>query len=577
MSSPDGSTRIGMLADGGQPDLPHLPIEMLIEQMVDHASEVADSHHRLRRFHEAYGQIVGELVLDTLLQRIVDVSREVVGAHFAALGVIGADGHFDKFLHSGLDDATTIAIGEPPKGRGVLGMMIDNPRTTRLDDITADPRSCGLPDAHPSMTSFLGVPIFGRDHLYAVLYLTDQVAGRPFNAADEELAEALVATASIAIGNAQLYEESRRRQEWLSAAAHLSQDLLGSEQDALTVLERTVSIVQDLLAADTVALAVPDESGTSLAVVAAGGQGSSDLIGLLLPLHHSIAWRSMELGRGLHDDMERVHTGPEAELRAVVPMGPMLTLPLRGEVRCQGAILTIRRPGTAPFTQAELDMAETFAGQVAVAMQLVEARADQQRLSGMEQRDQIARELNEHVVQRLFAIGLHVEATAQRAMEAPVRRRLLQNVEDIDETVRQIRSSIFSLVAAEPVMRTLQEVVLAVVEEVAPVLELELDLELDGPLDLPATAELSGDVEAVLRESLTNVSKYAHASHVEVRVETDGCLLEITVADDGVGLRGSTRRSGLDNLSRRAERYGGRLSIDNQQESGLRLQWAIPL
>ncbi len=577
MSSPDIFTAIGTLADGGQPDLPHLPIETLIEQLVEHASEVADSHRRLRLFHEAYGQIVGELALDTLLQRIVDVSRQVVGAHHAALGVVGADGHFDKFLFSGIDAGTAAAIGELPKGRGVLGMMIESPRTTRLGDITSDAHSCGMPECHPPMTSFLGVPIFERDRLYAVLYLTDQVAGRPFNASDEELAEALVATASIAIGNAQLYEESRRRQEWLRAAAHLSQDLLGSDQDGLTVLHRTVTIVHDLLAADTVALVVPDETATGLAVVAGAGHGGTDLVGLRLPLEQSIAWRAMELGQGLHDDMERVLAGPEAELRALVPMGPMLTLPLLGETRCQGAILTIRRPGSAPFTQAELDMAETFASQVAVAMQLVEARADQQRLSGMEQRDQIARELNEHVVQRLFAIGLYVEATAQRTAEEPVRARLLQNVTDIDETVRQIRSSIFSLYTPTPAMRTLQGVVLGVVDEVGPVLNLDLGLALDGPLDLPATPELSGDVEAVLRESLTNVTKYACASRVEVRVETDGCLLEITVADNGVGMQGSTRRSGLDNLSRRAERYGGRLSIDNQPEGGLRLTWAIPL
>lgn len=566
-----------MLADGGQPDLPHLPIESLIEQLVEHASEVADSHHRLRRFHEAYGQIVGELVLSTLLQRIVDVSRDVVGARYAALGVVGADGHFDTFLYSGVEAGIAAAIGEPPKGRGVLGMMIDHPRTARLTNISSDPHSCGLPEDHPPMTSFLGVPIFERDRLYAVLYLTDQVSGRPFNAADEELAEALVATASIAIGNAQLYEESQHRQEWLRAAAHLSQDLLGTEKDAMTVLQRTVTIVHDLLHADTVALVVPDEVNTSLAVVAAAGSGAKDLVGLRLPVRDSIAWRAMELGHGLHDDMERVQEGPEADLRMLVPMGPMLSLPLRGETQCHGAILTIRRPGLAPFTQAELDMAETFAGQVAVAIQLVEARADQQRLSGMEQRDQIARELNEHVVQRLFAIGLSVEAIAHRVYEEPIRRRLLQNVADIDETVRQIRSSIFSLVVPGPAMRTLQEVVLAVVDEVAQALDLDLGLDLDGPLDLPATTDLAGDVEAVLRESLTNVSKYARATRVDVRVVTDGCLLEITVIDDGIGMQGSTRRSGLDNLSRRAERYGGRLRIDNQPKGGLTLSWAIPL
>src|SRR4051794_36321418 len=249
MSSPDSLTSIGALAAGGQPSVSPLPIEHLIEQLSRHAAEVVASQHRLRLFHEAYGQIVGELSLPTLLQRIADVSREVVGARYAALGVVGLGGHFDHFLYSGISPAEAEAIGEAPKGRGVLGMMIEDPRVTNLPRISDSPQSCGFPLHHPEMKSFLGVPISCRGNVYAILYLTEQVAGRDFGSADEELAEALVAASSIAIENALLYEESRRRQEWLLAAADLSQYLLGSQDDAPTALRRTLRIVKRLLEA----------------------------------------------------------------------------------------------------------------------------------------------------------------------------------------------------------------------------------------------------------------------------------------------------------------------------------------
>ena len=576
MSSPD-SPDIGALAAGGQSGVPQLPIENLIEQLAEHASDVVASQHRLRLFHDAYGQIVGELSLSTLLRRIVEVAGPVVGARYAALGVVGADGHFEQFLHSGLEPGVAAALGEPPKGLGVLGMMIESPQTTRVSPIAEDPHACGFPIGHPPMENFLAVPVRCRGELYAVLYLTEQVAGRSFDAADEEMAEALVAAASVAIDNAVLYESSQRRQEWLLAAANLNQYLLGSQEPPLALLSRTVSIVRGLLGADNALLLLTDEDGDNLTVVTAEGAGASALVGLRLPTRGSIAWRAMQLGRALYRDMEQVESAPETELRSLVGVGPMLALPLRGESRCEGVILTLRRSGGVPYTTPEQELAETFASQAAVAVQLVEARTDRQRLSGMEQRDQIARDLHEQVVRRLFSIGMGLQSCAQQVREGGYRRRLLQHADDLDETIRQIRSSIFTLTADAPAAPTQPAVVRRLVGELGPALGLRLQLELAGPLDLPAGTGLVRDVEAVLRESLTNASKYAQASLVQVRVESDGSQLRLTVSDNGVGLQGSTRRSGLDNLSRRAERYGGQLGIDNQPEGGLRLLWTIPL
>jgi len=575
MSSPDSLTSIGTLAAGGQPVVPSLPIENLIEQLSSHASEVLAAQDRLRLFHRAYGQIVGELSLEVLLQRITHVSREVVGARYAALGLVGLDGRFHRFLHSGLDPATT-AAAEQPAAEPDPDAAVEDPRMLDLRRALEQPRTEGPANEVP-VEGFLGVPIRCRDEVYAVLYLADQVSGRPFSSADEELAEALVATAGIAIENALLYEESRRRQDWLRAAADLSQYLLGCQDDASAVLQRIVSVVRTLLDGDTAALVVPQEGGTTLAIVAAEGAGAAALHGLVLPSEGSMTQQAMDLGRGLHADLQRTGTGPEADLATLAPLGPLLALPLGGGTRSQGAILTARRPGALPFTQAELRMAETFAGQAAVAVQLVEARTDRQRLSGMEQRDQIAQALHGDVVQRLVGIGTGVQALAQEVREPAIRQRLERGVQEVDETIRQIRSSIFTLLAAPPTARSLATVVEDLVEELRLALDLPVDLRLDGPLDWPAEAGLVRDVEAVLREALTNVSKYARASRVEVGVRTDGTTLALAVADDGVGLGASTRRSGLDNLGRRAERYGGRLSIDEMTEGGLSLTWAIPL
>jgi two-component system, NarL family, sensor histidine kinase DevS len=322
------------------------------------------------------------------LHRIVDTARDVADARYAALGVIGADGLLEQFLHVGLDEETVRAIGELPKGRGVLGALIDDPKPIRLTRIADDARSSGFPAAHPPMNTFLGVPIRSRDSVFGNLYLADRIDGGPFTAEDEELVLALAATAGIAIENARLYEESRRRQEWLRASGEISRQLLDPEAEYSDTLHRIATSVKRLASADVVTLVRPtDDDPSQLEVVVATGAAERELVGLRYPKHDSLAWQAMQQGYGVRLEGVDQLPGVYLHLRPYVPVSQAMALPLRDETGPRGAIVAGRITPPTPFTDADLDMAETFAGQAAIALELSDARADQQRLGDRERGD----------------------------------------------------------------------------------------------------------------------------------------------------------------------------------------------
>jgi signal transduction histidine kinase len=570
---PGGDSRLSVELLMGQLGV---SIEQLMGQLVDQASMVMNAQDRLRRLLHANRSIVQELSLPAVLHRIVETARDVAGARYAALGVIGADGLLEQFLHVGLDDDSVRAIGELPKGRGVLGALIEDPEPIRLTRISDDPRSSGFPDGHPPMTTFLGVPIRSRDAVFGNLYLTDRVDGGPFTAEDEELVLALAATAGVAIENARLYEESRRRQEWLRASGEISRQLLDPEADYAETLHRIATSVKRLASADVVTLVRPtDDDPNDFEVVVATGAAERDLIGLRYPKSDSMAWQAMQQGHGIR--VEAVDQRPDIylHLRPYVPVSQAMALPLRGEIGPRGAIVAGRIIPHAPFTDADLDMAEAFASQAAIALELNDARADQQRLGVLEDRDRIARDLHDHVIQRLFAAGLSLQGIAATVDNEAVDQRLTRTVDELDDTIRQIRTTIFALQEASS--RSLRGTALAVVDQLSSLLPVRPDVQLLGPLDTIADEAIIADVEAVLRESLTNVAKHARAAQIRVSVEADNDRLALTVIDNGIGLGQGTRRSGLANLSRRAERHGGHLDVGNSSEGGLRLQWSIPL
>ena len=532
---------------------------------------------RLQRLVDANRAIVAELSLDVLLRRVVETAREIVGAQFAALGVFGADGTLEQFIHCGMDAETVTAIGDLPKGRGLLGLLLEDPEPIRLRSIADDPRSSGVPIGHPTISSFLGVPIRSASSRYGNLYLTNRIGRSEFTAEDEQLITALAATASIAIENARLYEQSHRRAQWLRASAAISHRLLAADLDERALLEDVVTSIRQLANADTVCLSLPvDGDPETLEMVATSGAGEGELRGLRYPALDSISAEAMIRGHGLLVGDVEERLAAFAHLRTVLPVTDVMALPLKGEGEPRGAIIVLRT-AHRPFTDAELELATTFTSQATLALELADARAGRHQLAMLEDRARIARDLHDHVVQKLFGAGLTIQGTATMVPDADLRARLTGTIATLDDTIRSIRTSIFELQDPHPVLTSVKPRVTALLAELTPVLGFAPLLQLDGPLDTLLDESVATEVEAVLRESLTNVAKHAQADHVWVTVSTDGRLLCLTVADDGVGLGRSQRRSGLSNLRERAERLGGYLELERSTEGGLLVCWTIPL
>ena len=567
------------VADGSKRELAELRNEL-----IDRARDLVAAQGRLHGLLRANQAIVGDLALPAVLRRIVQAACELAHARYGALGVIdSASGGLEQFVHVGLDEQTAARIGHLPKGKGLLGVLIDDPRPIRLRTITDDPRSVGFPAHHPPMTSFLGVPVRVRDDVFGNLYLTEREGGGQFTAEDEELVCALAATAGVAIENARLYEQARHRQDWLQASAEVTRQLLSPEgEEPLRLIARQARQIAD---ADVVTVVLPTADGQRLIVEVAAGEGADELTALIYPIENTLVGLALANGRPVligdagEDQRYTLH------LSAVVPVGPVMILPLGGSQRVRGALVIGRLRGRPRFAQVDLDMANTFANHAAVALELADARTDQQRVVLLEDRDRIARDLHDHVIQRLFAAGLTVQSVASGLGPDGRATRLSRVVSDLDETIRHIRTSIFQLRGPlGPETGTVRTQMLAVVAQLAPLLGFDPQVRFTGPIDAVVPEPIVDDLVAVLREALTNTARHARATRVDVDVTASSTELSIDVTDDGVGIGDTERRSGLANLRQRAERHGGALILTRNAsyetppiQEGTRVRWTIPL
>ena len=555
------------------PDLPRLELDQLLAQLVDRAQEVMTTQGRLRGLLRATQAVTGGLSLPVLLYRIADAARELVGARYAALGVLAPDGGLAEFVHVGMDDRQAARIGQLPEGKGLLGALIEDPQPIRLARITDDSRSCGFPPNHPPMTSFLGVPIRIRDEVFGNLYLAESGRGE-FTAEDEELIKALAATAATVIDNARLYEAARERGEWLQASASIARRLLSADLDEIEALRLIAEYSREVAHADLVTVLLPDDRDT-LRVEVAVGAAADGVSGLRMSREGSLSGRVFTTGRALR----MVAPDERGDVQAAVPdaldAGPVLVVPLVGSHTTHGVLSVVRLRGRAAFTTEDLEMATGFANQASVALELARARADQQRAALLDERERIAADLHDHVIQRLFASGLSLQALAATLRPGGATDRVLATVADLDATISQIRTAIFALQQPpQATPRGLRARLLDVVTDVTPALGFEPALRFSGLIDtLPAT--LTDDLLAVLREALTNAARHAHATSVEVELTATTDRLTLDVRDDGSGIGDATRRSGLANLRHRAERHGGALTVDSGP-AGTRLVWIVP-
>jgi signal transduction histidine kinase len=531
------------------------------------------AEYQLRALLEADRTIVGDLDLPTVLRRLVESAVELVGATYGALGVVAEDGPLQEFVHVGMDDDAVEAIGHLPEGRGLLGLVIQEQQVIRVDDLTTHAGSVGFPDGHPSMRAFLGVPVRVRDEAYGNLYLTRTTAD-PFSAEDEQLVQALAATAGVAIENARLFEEARQRQVWLTASTEVTRRVLAGDEGALRLVARQVHA---LAAAELTTVVVPVD--TELLVAVAEGRDAAGIEDARYAASGTLSEHVVQTGKPVRlvDAQDTTAVNDRTiYLSGEIRVGPVMVLPLLGREEVRGTLVVMRGERGRPFTVADAEMATTFANHASLALELAEARRDQQRVLLLEERARIARDLHDHVIQQIFAAGLVVQATSARLRDASAVTALQEVVSNLDEAIKQIRVSIFQLQPSVP--GGLRAAVMDVVTDVQPGLGIDPRVDLDGPLDSVATADLVSDVTAVVREALVNVARHASASTVVLSVHATSARLTVTVSDDGRGVGEASRRSGLDNMRQRAESRNGSMVIAEVPDlGGTTLVWTVPI
>ena len=555
-----------------RPVLPQLRLDDLLAELHSRLQVVLTTRDRVHSLLEAVVAIGANLDLEIVLRKIVEAAVPLVQARYGALGVIGEEGRLTEFIPVGLDEAQIAAIDHWPEGQGLLGTLIQDPRPLRLADLSASPESHGFPQGHPPMRSFLGVPIRIRDEVYGNLYLTEKEGGGGFDEEDETLVVALAAAAAVAIDNAQLYEEARRQERWLRATTEITREVLSGTQPT-QVLALVTRKVLALSGADLVALAVPAGNRQQLVYTHAAGQRADDALGLVLPAAESLSGQVLASGTpaAVEDFRSDDRVNPVA--RTHMPLGWAVLLPLGAPGNVRGVLTVGRDPGSLPFPQQAVEMVTTFAAQAGIVLELAEHRHDSERLAVLQDRDRIARDLHDLVIQRLYATGMSLQGAVPLIARPEVADRVSTAVDALDETIREIRSAIFSLQSHSDVKRGgLRVKILEVVEEMTVPLGFAPSLRLVGPLDEDVPGKVGEQMLGALREALSNAARHAGASSVDVTVDC-GSDLVLRVRDDGKGLGKSTRRSGLANLAERARGLGGVLRVESPNGGGTDLEW----
>jgi two-component system, NarL family, sensor histidine kinase DevS len=561
------------------PSLSRVRLDDLLQELLERVGEFMAGRERLSSLLQAVVGIGSDLDLPSTLQRIIAAGCELVGARYGALGVIGPDRHLVEFITEGMSAAEHHAIGNLPMGRGVLGLLIDDPRPVRMPDISQHPRSYGFPPHHPVMHSFLGVPVRIRDEVFGNLYLTEKRNGEQFTAEDEEVVVALATAAGVAIDNARLYAAAGRRQRWLEATAEITSTLLGQVErtSALQLVAERARAVAD---APLVLVLLDDSSRDEDALDRLRVEveaPSSGLAGVAIEVAET-PFESVTRQRR-HIFVDNLATA--ADWPVAVPDHAALLAPLATAGAVQGVLVLVLPPGGYAADE-DLNMVMTFAGQAALALERARAQEERELLMVLEDRERIARDLHDVVIQRLFATGLSLQSTSRLVVRDEVRERIVAAVDELDTTIRDIRRAIFEL--STPAEVSLRAEIMASIDQAAGTLGFRPHLSVNGPVDMAVPVDMYGDILAVVREALSNVAKHANAGAVDVTISVSDGHIVVEVADDGVGLADGARARptgvdghGLVNLGGRARDRRGSFHIEGGPDAGTVVTWTVPL
>ncbi|WP_151772628.1 sensor histidine kinase [Streptomyces abyssomicinicus] len=559
--------------------LPQLQLDELLQEVQARLDLARGTRDRVHSLLDAVLAVGRELDLQQALRGIVEAAASLVDARYAALGVIGPDGRRLSAFHTvGVDENGISEIGAHPEGHGILGELIRRPRPLRLTRLSEHASSFGLPPNHPPMDSFLGVPIRVRDQVFGNLYLTEKRGGAQFDEDDEAVLSTLAVAAGVAIDNARLYEESRLRERWLRANAEVTHSLM-SGTGRTEVLRLVADRAREITGAARALVAVPVDGGETLRVELATGADGERFHGAETRPGSGLLGTAFSSAAPVTSDDVAHDERLATSAARVTGLGPAVALPIgTGDTEVRGVVMLMREAGEPVYTEQETEPLQAFAAQAAIAMELADRRHDAERVAVLQDRDRIARDLHDLAIQRLFATGMTLQS-AGRFIEHPrAADRVVRAVDDLDETIKIIRSTVFGLRShADGTPSGLRARVVRVAGRAAPVLGFAPAVRMQGLVDTDVSPRIADHVVAVLSEALTNVARHAHASRADVSLETDRRAVRLTVTDDGVGMPSGGRRSGVRNMGERAGQLGGTMDLSTPDGGGTRLVWHVPL
>jgi signal transduction histidine kinase len=508
---------------------------------------------RLQSLLKAVVAVGAGLELEGTLNRIVRTAVELVDARYGALGVVGPDQQelLSEFVYVGVDDGSR------------TGVVLENPHPLRADT------------ARPGRT-VLSEPIRVRGEVFGNLYLTEKRGAMEFSEDDAIMLRGLAAAAGGAVENARLFEESLLRERFLSASREVNSHLLGggSSQDALQLIAKQA---RELSRADCALILLADGVPPEKVVIrAASGAGADEMMSISVPAAEPLVASMFDM-RGAELIPDLAALVPSSWQTPGAEFGPALAVPLRAGNVVSGVLLAMRRQGGTRFVREYVPLLASFADQAAFALELAEKHNAQRQLDVHADRDRIAGDLHDHVIQRLFATGMSLQGTVRRIGDPSARRRVSRAVEQLDETVREIRTSIFDLhTAGTSGDDSVRRRMLNVVDELSAGSDLKPQVRISGAVDTLVPDTVAAHALAVLREAVSNALRHAHAGQIVVTVEADADLI-IDVVDDGVGIPAGVARSGLLGVEGRASKCGGMARVVPGPEGGTRLTWRAPL
>ena len=548
-------------------------IEDLLREFVDRAGELLSTQERMQGLLSAVVSVAEDLSLEAVLERVVKSACTLLNARYGALGIIAEDQSLSHFITVGIDAEHVTRIGPLPTGHGVLGMLISDPRPLRLHDLRLHPASYGFPEHHPPMASFLGVPVRVRGNVFGNLYLTEKIGGEDFTVEDEELALALAAAACVAIENARLFEDARLRSRWLEACMDVTGRMMDDERN---IIESSLDMIAATALAESESaltmIGVSSDNGPDLYVAAAAGDRAPLLVG------RSLALDSPAVAEVLRTGVPTVFNDAADLLGADdgTAFGPVLVIALGPQGTNQGLLILARSEGSASYSKIVIEMSAVFGSHVALALELARTHRLREQIMIFTDRDRIARDLHDVVIQRLFAAGLSIQSLQRFISDKTASERIRTVTRELDETIRDLRNTIYSLRVSSGETELLSDLILRTVRNVAKPLDFAPRLNLSGPIDSAISDETATHLLAVLTEGLSNAVRHSAAKAIEVSVDVTTETVSIIIDDDGIGVGKPAHRSGLSNMAERAEILHGTFALESTEDTGTRLIWCVP-